>query len=95
MPTHQLGTHHEQQHQELMLTDIKHVFSINPVRPALIRADRRMHTEPLPASRFLTMAGGLKEIGTDGESFCFDNEMPRHQVFVNDFGIADRLVTNR
>lgn len=91
----ELGTHHEQQHQELMLTDIKHVFSINPVNPALIQADRHTRPEPLPASRFLTMAGGLKKVGADEEFFCFDNETPRHQVFVNDFGIADRLVTNR
>ena len=90
----ELGTHHEQQHQELMLTDIKHIFSINPVRPALVRADVRTRTEPLPAMRFLTMAGGLKKIGADAGSFCFDNETPRHQAFVNDFGIADRLVTN-
>jgi len=89
-----LGTHHEQQHQELMLTDIKHVFSINPAKPALVHADRRSRSEPLPALHFLTMAGGLKVIGADEESFHFDNETPRHQVFVNDFGIADRLVTN-
>ena len=91
----ELGTHHEQQHQELMLTDIKHVFSISPLEPALLQAERRTRTEPLPALQFLTMAGGLKEIGADGESFCFDNETPRHQVFTEDFGIADRLVSNR
>jgi len=91
----ELGLHHEQQHQELMLTDIKHIFSINPIKPALIQAQRRTRQEPLPPLHFLTMAGGLKEIGADGTSFCFDNETPRHQVFINDFGIADRLVTNR
>lgn len=90
----ELGTHHEQQHQELMLTDIKHIFSINPLNPVLLNADRRKRSEPMPALRFLTMAGGLKKIGANGESFCFDNETPRHQAFVNDFGIADRLVTN-
>ena len=90
----ELGTHHEQQHQELMLTDIKHVFSINTSRPALIQANNPVRTKPIPPLHFLTMAGGLKEIGAQGDSFCFDNETPRHQVFVNDFGIADRLITN-
>jgi len=90
----ELGTHHEQQHQELMLTDIKHVFSINPLKPALLHADEHTRSAPLPDPRFLTMAGGMKQIGADGESFCFDNETPQHQLFINDFGIADRLVTN-
>ena len=90
----ELGTHHEQQHQELMLTDIKHVFSIDPAGPALIDANLPERTEPLSPLHFLTMAGGLKDIGAEADEFCFDNETPRHQVFVNDFGIADRLVTN-
>jgi ergothioneine biosynthesis protein EgtB len=91
----ELGTHHEQQHQELMLTDIKHVFSLNPTKPALVQANKSTHLESLPPLHFLTMAGGLKEIGADTGIFCFDNETPRHQVFINDFGIADRLITNR
>jgi ergothioneine biosynthesis protein EgtB len=90
----ELGMHHEQQHQELMLTDIKHVFSINPSRPALIHANKPVRTESMPSLHFLTMAGGVKEVGAHGDSFCFDNETPRHQAFVNDFGIADRLITN-
>lgn len=91
----ELGTHHEQQHQELMLTDIKHIFSINPIQPALVDTESRILSKPPPALRFLTMTGGVKETGTDGDSFYFDNETPRHQVFVNDYGIANRLITNR
>ena len=91
----ELGTHHEQQHQELMLTDIKHVFSINPIQPALVHTESQVLSKPPPALHFLTMTGGVKETGTDGDSFHFDNETPRHQVFVNDYGIANRLITNR
>jgi ergothioneine biosynthesis protein EgtB len=78
-----------------MLTDIKHIFSINPIQPALVDTESRILSKPPPALRFLTMTGGVKETGTDGDSFYFDNETPRHQVFVNDYGIANRLITNR
>ena len=91
----ELGTHHEQQHQELMLTDIKHAFSINPLTPALIGINPSSHSESLPSLNFLTIPGGLKKIGADDEAFCFDNELPRHQVYIHDFAMADRLVTNR
>ncbi|MCI0463340.1 MAG: ergothioneine biosynthesis protein EgtB [Gemmataceae bacterium] len=88
-----LGTHHEQQHQELLLMDIKQNFASNPLRPAY-------HTPPAaPASRPAPMewregAGGLFEIGHDGAAFAYDNETPRHRVLVRPHRLASRLVTN-
>jgi len=89
-----LGLNHEQQHQELMLTDIKHVFSINPFQPALLDIESRRRAAPLPDVGFSSFAGGMVRIGADRESFCFDNETPRHEVFLKEFQLADRLVTN-
>ncbi len=90
-----LGTNHEQQHQELMLTDIKHLFSKNPLLPAYSR-------KPAPASevracgpmQFMTFDGGVREIGATGKHFCFDNETPRHRILVEPYALGDRLVTN-
>ncbi len=88
-----IGLHHEQQHQELILTDIKHVFSVNPLRPVY-------RTAPAPAafsarpSNWIEYEGGLTWIGHEGDSFAFDNESPRHQAFVAPFALADQLVTN-
>ena len=87
-----LGLHHEQQHQELILTDLKHHFAQNPLlpayRPALPRP-RRHVTE----MRFHPYQGGIVPIGAENQ-FCFDNELPRHDVLVQPFTFADRLVTN-
>ena len=91
----ELGLHHEQQHQELLLTDIKHVFSVNPLKPVFIAAEKRHRTKSMPEIAFHEFSGGIKQIGADGETFCFDNETPSHPVFVNQFQFADRLVTNR
>jgi ergothioneine biosynthesis protein EgtB len=90
----ELGLHHEQQHQELMLTDIKHVFSVNPLRPvyrASAPARASASVEPL---RFVEFEAGLREIGHAGAGFCYDNETPRHREFVERFAFASRLVTN-
>jgi ergothioneine biosynthesis protein EgtB len=90
----ELGLHHEQQHQELLLTDLKHMFAQNPLRPAY---------RPLPAGRTGASAlpcswseyeEGLREIGHAGGGFFFDNEGPSHRVFLARFQLADRLVTN-
>ena len=91
----ELGLNHEQPHQELLLTDIKHVFSVNPIKPVFIAAEKRHRTRPMPDIEFHEFSGGIKQIGTDGEAFCFDNETPSHPVFVHQFQFADRLVTNR
>jgi ergothioneine biosynthesis protein EgtB len=88
-----LGLHHEQQHQELILTDIKHAFSLNPLLPAY-------HTHaPAPwamsaAMEWIEHPGGTVAIGHEGEGFAFDNECPRHEVLLRPFRIASRPVTN-
>lgn len=88
----ELGLHHEQQHQELILSDIKHHFSRNPLQPAWRGWDEvRGALRPL---EFLSMAGGLVEIGHAGNGFCFDNEQPRHRVWLEPFSLATRNVTN-
>jgi ergothioneine biosynthesis protein EgtB len=86
-----LGAHHEQQHQELLLTDVMHLFSMNPLRPAYRRV---AHSRTLPrALAWNAIDGGVAEIGHDGDAFSFDNERPRHRVYVAPFSIASRLVT--
>ena len=90
----ELGLQHEQQHQELLLTDIKHVLAQNPLRPAA-RLDLRepQRVEP-PALEFVDGETGIVRIGHDGEGFCFDNETPAHDALLHPHGIANRLVTN-
>jgi len=88
-----LGLHHEQQHQELMLTDIKHVFSVNPLRPVYRNAGPTHHGVAAPL-RWIAFAGGVQHVGHEGTGFSFDNETPRHREFVEPFEIASRLVTN-
>ena len=90
-----LGLNHEQQHQELMLTDIKHLLSRNPLLPSYLRRPQPTaggHTAA--PMRFHTFEGGIEEIGATGKHFCFDNEMPRHRTLVEPYALADRLVTN-
>ena len=88
-----IGLHHEQQHQELMLTDIKHVFWVNPLRPAYHsrRLDPAASVAPM---RWLAFPAGVREIGHSGGDFAFDNESPRHKVYLQPFELASRLVTN-
>jgi ergothioneine biosynthesis protein EgtB len=88
-----LGLHHEQQHQELLLTDLKHAFSRNPLAPAYTRPGRTAPHEA-PALGFIDVEGGLVDIGHDGRGFSFDNELPRHRVYLAPFRIANRLITN-
>lgn len=92
-PLIEIGMHHEQQHQELMVTDIKHVLSINPLYPAYREQPVRPR-QPVPAMQWVQVEGGLYEFGHVGEAFHFDNEEPRHQAFVRPFKLASRLVTN-
>jgi ergothioneine biosynthesis protein EgtB len=91
----ELGLHHEQQHQELLLTDAKHLLATSPLRPPyrtdLVRARGQAETMPLHWHRFET---AIREFGTDGPHFHFDNEAPRHPALVPAFEIASRLVTN-
>ncbi len=90
-----LGLHHEQQHQELLLTDIKHVFSCNPLLPA-VNSGLTIPPEASPADlTWQDGAAGIQEIGTNGDdAFCFDNETPRHRVLLQEHSLANRLVTN-
>lgn len=89
----ELGLSHEQQHQELILSDILHLFSLSPLKPAYSPDPPR--AEPSGASlAFTAFAGGLVEIGWDGQGFGFDNEAPRHEVRLFPFALADRLVSN-
>ncbi|HKK08107.1 MAG TPA: DinB family protein, partial [Gemmatimonadota bacterium] len=92
-PVVTIGIHHEQQHQELLLTDIKHVFSVNPLRPAY-RDDPLERGEGTPELGWKSFEGGLVRIGHDGRGFAYDNEGPRHRAFLEPFLLADRLVTN-
>jgi len=89
----ELGLQHEQQHQELMLTDVKHLLSCNPLYPAYADDALPDAIEP-PALAWLDFEGGLAEIGYNGRGFCFDNELPRHRTYVAPFALASRLVTN-
>ncbi|MFL5262770.1 MAG: ergothioneine biosynthesis protein EgtB [Anaeromyxobacteraceae bacterium] len=88
----ELGLHHEQQHQELLLTDVKHLLFQNPLRPAY--APRLAAGSPsAPPLAWTEYPGGVQEIGHAGPGFAFDNEGPRHRVFVEPFAIASRAVT--
>ncbi|HEX8010877.1 MAG TPA: ergothioneine biosynthesis protein EgtB [Casimicrobiaceae bacterium] len=90
----ELGVHHEQQHQELILTDVKHMLSCNPLKPAY--APARASAAPTGAASlgWVEFDAGLVEIGHDGKGFAFDNETPRHREYVNAYALASRPVTN-
>lgn len=88
-----LGLHHEQQHQELMLTDIKHVFGQNPLRP-VFRKRNALKVSKARAIDWLPFKEGIHWVGHEGTEFSFDNEGPRHRAFVPSFSLASRLVTN-
>lgn len=88
-----LGLNHEQQHQELIVTDIKHAFWTNPLRPAYQPAIAEPATKQAPPQKQQQYPEGLYEIGAQGESFYFDNEGSRHKVFLRPFRFATRLAT--
>lgn len=89
----ELGIHHEQQHQELLLTDLKHLFSCNPLGPAYTELPPSASGNAAPPT-FHRFTDGIYEIGHAGEGFCFDNETPRHRVYLDAFALADRATTN-
>lgn len=91
----ELGCHHEQQHQELLLTDILHLFAQNPLLPAY-KAPAPLATQAAPpALHFLDYPGGIVELGHGGEGFAFDCEGPRHRTLIEPFRLADRLISNQ
>jgi ergothioneine biosynthesis protein EgtB len=89
----ELGLHHEQQHQELLLTDVKHLLSINPLRPAY-RRHWPLVSVAATAPRWVEQPGGLVEVGHAGEGFAFDNELPRHREWLEPYALMNRLVTH-
>ena len=89
----ELGLAHEQQHQELILMDVLHLFAQMPARPAYTASRPQPAADTAPLA-FTDHAGGLVEIGWEGPGFAFDNEQPRHKVYLAPFRVADRLVTN-
>lgn len=89
-----LGLNHEQQHQELMLADIKHVFFQNPLYPAYTSVINKSELDPVDKIDWLPCSGGLVELGFEGPGFSFDNETPRHAVLLHPYELANRLVTN-
>jgi len=88
-----LGLHHEQQHQELLLMDIKHVLSRNPLRPAYLEVSQASTGIHPPKAGWIEHDGGPVEVGHRGQGFGFDNEFPVHTVYLTPFGLADRPVT--
>ena len=93
LPLIELGLAHEEQHQELLLMDALHLFAQSPLRPAYSRAPEGLGADPGPM-RFIDFAGGIARVGHDGEGFAFDNEGPAHEVLLQPYRLADRLVTN-
>ena len=89
-----LGLNHEQQHQELLLMDIKHLFSLNPLKPVWRELPKALAAGKGKAMKYLPRPGGLALIGHGGEGFAFDNETPRHQTLVSPHAIASRPVSN-
>jgi ergothioneine biosynthesis protein EgtB len=93
-PLVEIGLHHEQQHQELILTDIKHVLSINPLHPVYSERNERINSISVPL-KWIEFEGGLVETGNDGSEFCYDNEKPKHKTYLQPFALGSRLITNR
>jgi ergothioneine biosynthesis protein EgtB len=91
----ELGIEHEEQHQELLLMDIKHIFHSCPLQPLYAHNLVPISSAPSPKLEFVDFAGGRQKIGYDGELFSFDNERPAHLVDLRPFALANRLATNR
>ncbi len=90
----ELGLHHEQQHQELIVTDLKHLLAHNPMHPAYREDCDVALVDRVEDLHWLATEGGVFEFGHEGRSFTFDNETPRHPVLIRDFELASRLITN-
>ncbi len=89
-----LGIQHEQQHQELLLTDIKHVFFCNPLRPAVCSSLHKAAYAEIAPYAFSNGASGIHSVGAHDEDFAFDNETPRHDALLQEHRIGNRLVSN-
>ncbi|MDX5442609.1 MAG: ergothioneine biosynthesis protein EgtB [Hymenobacteraceae bacterium] len=98
LPVLELGMQHEQQHQELLVTDIKYILSTNPLLPAYLPEEAYSipnEAYAVPDSTYLEIPGGIYHIGYKGKNFCFDNELAEHKVYLDDCRIQNRLVTNK
>jgi len=91
----EIGIHHEQQHQELMLTDIKHVLSENPLKPVYLEKTVKQLKGTLPKMNWVPLSGGLFEIGHANSDFSYDNETPKHKCYINNCLLSSRLITNK
>lgn len=89
-----LGINHEEQHQELLYTDIKYILGHNPLFPAYSKEYKSPKIEKTGTDQFIEISEGIYEIGFNGNGFCFDNELNRHKVYLNTFEISPNLVTN-
>ena len=89
----EIGIHHEKQHQELLLTDIKYILGNNPLLPKYTDSFEEFTIEKYPQN-WISMSEGIYEIGHDSTDFCFDNELGRHKVYLHDYQISNKLVTN-
>jgi ergothioneine biosynthesis protein EgtB len=92
-PIIEIGIHHEQQHQELLMTDLKYMFSQNPLNVVYKEADRP-RVKSVPEISWSSFKEGVFEVGHKGGGFGYDNEFPRHKTYIHDFELANRLVTN-
>ena len=93
-PLLELGLAHEEQHQELILMDILHLFASSPLKPAYAPPRGVPEMSPPDALTYVDFPGGLVELGHKGDGFAFDNETPRHRVWLHPYRLADRLVSN-
>ena len=93
-PVLTLGLHHEQQHQELLVTDIKHVFSQNPLYPVFHSADSNAENGKVSPQHFVEFEEATVLLGHDGSGFAYDNEGPRHRALIPAFSLSNRLITN-
>jgi ergothioneine biosynthesis protein EgtB len=93
-PVFVIGLNHEQQHQELLVTDIKHVFAQNPLHPVYRERHQLIETKKITPARFIDFEETIFEIGHDGRGFSYDNEGPSHRALVPAFSLANRPVTN-
>ena len=88
-----LGLNHEEQHQELLSTDIKYILGNNPLFPALHHQSKAISAQQ--KNEWINIDAGIYEIGFEGDGFCFDNELNRHKVYLNEYSISGALVTNK
>lgn len=93
LPVLEIGIHHEKQHQELLLSDIKYILGNNPLQPAYGELENEVFVEKQDPI-FCDMPAGIYEMGHGEESFCYDNEQPKHRVFLEPYAISNKLVTN-